>query len=170
MKKREIWAIIKVEDVVKHTDVNKVMKCYDLKMWEKQEILALKNSTYKSLNEFRWEYISGTLELTNDCFSDVGYLVKDLIEDIKMGYHKVSDDIINLDVEEMDKLNNYFDKIEIANFEYEPLRDYHTNKITHIEIYYDRDDISNDVKCNEINELIEFLELDNIYKINKVAC
>lgn len=170
MKKREIWAIIKVEDVLKYTSVNKVMKCYDLKPWEKKEILSLENSTNKSLNEFRWEYVSGTLELTNDCFSDVGYLVKDLIEDIKMGYHKVSDDIIDLDVEQMDKVNNYFDEVKILNFEYEPLRDYCTNKITYVEIYYNNDDISDEIKSKEINELISFLELDNIYKTNKVAC
>ena len=170
MEKREIWAIIKVEDVLKYTNVEKVMKCYDLKVWEKQEILSLKNSTNKSLNEFRWEYLSGTLELTNECFSDVGYLVKDLIEDVKMGYHRVSDDIIDLDVERMDELNNYFDEVEILNFEYEPLRDYNTNKITHNEIYYSNNKISDEVKSDEINELISFLELDNIYKINKVAC
>lgn len=170
MEKREIWAIIKVEDVLKHTSVEKVMKCYDLKSWEKEEILSLKNSTNKSLNEFRWEYVSGTLELTNDCFADMGYLVKDLIEDIKMGYHRVSDDIIDLDVEQMDKLNDYFDEVKMLNFEYEPLRDYNTNKVTHIEIYYRNNTVSDEVKSAEINELISFLELDNIYKINKVAC
>lgn len=171
MEKREIWAIINVEDVIRNTNVEKVMACYDFKQWEKDEIKSLSNTSNESLNEFRWKYVAETLEITNKCFSDVGYLVKDLIEDIKMGYHKVSEDLINLDIEQMDKVNSYFDEIEILNFEYKPLRDYETNNITSIEIFYmENDNISEEVKNREIEELIAALELTNIYKKSKIAC
>lgn len=160
MEKREIRAIINIEDVIKNTDVSKVLRCYDFKQWEQEEILSLNNDTNMSLNEFRWEYVRGTLELTDSNFLDIGFMVKDLIEDIKMGYHNVSDDLVIKDIENSEKVHEMYNDLSVMAFEYEPLRNYETQKITHIEIYYREGLIPESKKEEEITELLTYLELN----------
>lgn len=159
MKKREKWAIIDVVEVIKGTSVEKVMKCYDFKSWERDEILNIENNTNLTLNEFRWDYVRGTLEITDETFSDIGYMVKDLIEDIKMGYHRISDKDILMDIENSDKVNNLYNDAKEMKFEYIPYRDYETNEICAIEIYYDDNELSYSEKEREIQELFTYLEL-----------
>lgn len=161
MNKKELWAIINVNDVVRNTDVEKVLKCYDFKTWEKEEILNVKNDTDLSLNEFRWNYIKETLEITDSRLNEVGCMVRDLIDDIKMGYHRLSDEDILKDIENDYEISNIYDKAKGMHFEYQPFRDYETCNISMLHIYFDCDDLSFDEKKAEIEELISYLQLDN---------
>lgn len=159
MNKKEILSVISVGDVIKKTDVRKVMRCYDFQEWEVKELLSLQNNTIKSINEFRWEYVRGTLMINNDIFADMGVLVRDLIDDIKMGYHRVSNDVIYADINNKESVTLELDNIKPMNFEYKPLVDYRTNRITHIEISYEKGKIGLREKKREIKELLNYLDL-----------
>lgn len=159
MNNKEIVSIISVEDVIKKTDVRKVMRCYDFQKWEVDELLSLNNDTPKSINEFRWEYVRGTLMINNDIFTDMGILVRDLIDDIKMGYHRVGNQIIYDDVNNKNDITSNFDNIESMKFEYKPLTDYRTGRITHIEISYEKNKVNAREKKKEIKELLNYLDL-----------
>lgn len=148
MNSREIWAIINVVDVLKNTDVEKVLNCYDFENWEISELMSLKNNTDLSLNEFRWKYARETLEITDGSLCEEGLMVRDLIEDIKMGYYKYRE--TNLDEDNLDALG----------FEFDLYRDFETSKISMIHIYYDDSNIDYERKVKEIDELISFLNLN----------
>ena len=167
MKNREIWLMVDVKDVVKNVEVEKALKCYDFKAWEREEILNLKNNTELSLNEFRWDYVRGTLEITDSNFKDIGIMVKDLIEDIKMGYHRISDDEILKDIENSNNINSILDNAEEMKFEYIPYRDYETGRVSTIAIYYDKE-CTYEEKEKEINEICEYLNL-NVGQVNIVS-
>lgn len=147
MNEKEIWAIISVDDVLKNTEVEKVLNCYDFADWEISEMMALENNTGLSLNEFRWKYTRETLEITNESLCEEGLMVRDLIEDIKMGYHKYSESEINEG------------NVETMNFEFDLYRDFETSKVSMIHIYYYDTTIDYDKKLKEVTELLTFLNL-----------
>ena len=168
MKKRETWAIIDIKDIVKNTDVRKVLRCYDFKPWENNELMSLKNNTNLSVNEFRWEQARGTLEITNEEFRDIGIMARDLIDDIKMGFHKIEEDNITYDIANKDSFNEGNFDTKIMNFEYIPYRDYENNYISVIEIYFDNKDVTKETKKAELKELFSYLGLKaGNYKIHR---
>lgn len=148
MNNKELWAIINISEVLKNTEVEKVLNCYDFAEWEINELMSLKNDTELSLNEFRWKYIRETLEITDEDLCEEGLMVRDLIEDIKMGYHKYEEYMLKGHV------------MKEMNFEFELYRDFETSKISIIHIYYEDTNISSEEKRKEIDELLSFLNLD----------
>ena len=169
MNKKEIWAVIDIEDVIRGTDVIKVMNCYDFKLWEREEMMALPNASSKSLNEFRWEYVRETLEITNEKYNDIGLMVLDLIADIKMGFHRISEDLVLEDIENSYTLNNTYNNVSAMSFEYLPLRDYATGDIKQIEIYYEGSSLDIEKKVDEVNEILEFLAVDGLKLYGRIA-
>lgn len=159
MNNKEILLNISVGDVVKKTNVAKVMRCYDFKKWEVDELFLLENNTSKSLNEFRWEYVKETLMINNSIFNDMGILVRDLIDDVKMGYHRLSSELIYSDIANKDNITENLNSVTSMKFEYKPLIDYRTGMISHIEIYYAKGTVGAVEKKREIRELLSYLEL-----------
>lgn len=147
MNNKELWAVINVVDVLRNTEVEKVLNCYDFKEWEIQELMSLENDTELSLNEFRWKYIRETLEITDIDLCEEGLMVRDLIEDIKMGYNKYDEYMVN------------DEPIKEMNFDFELYRDFETSKVSVIHIYYDNPNITYEKKVEEIEELMSFLNL-----------
>lgn len=145
MNNKEIWAIISIDEVLKYTEVEKVIGCYDFEQWEIDELMKLQNNTSLSLNEFRWMYLKETLEITDCTLSEEGFMVRDLIDDFKMGYNE----------------SGKCDNLAIKHFEYELYRDFETLKINNICIYYYNDDIDFEMKKNEVLDLISYLGLNN---------
>lgn len=147
MNNKELWAVINVADVLRNTEVEKVLNCYDFKDWEIKELMSLENDTELGLNEFRWKYIRETLQITDVDLCEEGLMVRDLIEDIKMGYNKYDEYMVN------------DEPIKEMNFDFELYRDFETSKISVIHIYYDNPNITYEEKMEEIEELMSFLNL-----------
>lgn len=166
MNNKELWAVLKVKDVVEKTEIEKVLKCYDFKKWEVEELLSIKCEDEISLNAFRWNYARETLAITDESMTEVGFMVRDLIEDIKMGYYILSNqEFFEYQIEvlsdiQLSNKNRFEDKVKEMNFDFELFRDFNTSEISLIHIYYNEDvDLSYDDKKNEITTLLDYLNL-----------
>ena len=148
--------LISVENLIQKTSIDKIMKCYDFKKWEVEEVLSLENTSECSLNEFRWNYVLETLQLTQN-ISDIGQIAIDLIGDIQMGYHKVPHNVIYADIEGDDEALSKYD-FDSLKFGFKPLVNKDTGKLEYIELFY-MNDIDGALIDSEIKEVLEYLEI-----------
>lgn len=151
--------IIDVKDVIRNTPIEKVARCYDFKKCEIDEIVSLKNKTDLTLNEFRWGEVRDILEIVNDKFKDMGIIVKELIEDIQMGYHRLSDEDISYDIEHKFEINDIYEAANPMRFNFDVIRDCGTNSITRVCVYFDDDNLTDTEMFEEFKEILEYLEL-----------
>lgn len=150
---------LSIEDILENVDVERVARSFNLKSWEVEELLNLENTSEWSLNKFRLINLYETLKEMNPALSDIGLMIRDVLEDVLMGYDEIDSSVLQEEVD--NELTEATYDLKTKHFDFELLTEMWSGEIKCIHVFHDKNcSLSEEAKQEEYNKILSFFGLN----------